>query len=560
MYIYDMHVHAHNTPANPAGLLARLEEAGMYGACIFSHNPEGFLLEKPGISFEARMAELKAWTKGYEDRLFPVLWVHPDDDNVIENIRRAADEGVAAFKIICNNFYIYEEKPMAMLREMARLGKPVFFHSGILWDGQVSSAYNRPLNWEALLKIDGLRFSMGHCSWPWIDECIALYGKFLNAMIKGNTAEMFFDTTPGTPEIYRRELFTKLYALGYDVGNNVMFGTDTYAHDHNTAWSKKWLEIDRKIMDDLGVSRAYREKLYGGNLLRFLGKTDAAAEKNIPIPDDNRPWSPVNPEAAEIIEKWYKKLNFPKCCDKPFYEALRTIPVSDAITVKKYDHNCPDGKRNLLSYLFFCEETARRYAEAGIPEEILIDTLRDIPRWTAEWSNVKGELHLSELGWLEGSMDLRLFKLGRLQFCRGKAECDVPQYGIKKDDPVLVMHIPADGKLDIDACRASMEMAKEFYAKYFPDYTYKAFTCHSWLLDDSLKAYLPETSNIIRFGELFTKVHADDSDALLRYIFRWDTNEMNLPHAVCNSEFSRKIKAAAMRGETFHETYGVIPV
>ena len=265
MYIYDMHVHAHNTPADPAGLLARLEEAGMYGACIFSHNPEGFLLEKPGISFEARMAELKAWTKGYEDRLFPVLWVHPDDDNVIENIRRAADEGVAAFKIICNNFYIYEEKPMAMLREMARLGKPVFFHSGILWDGQVSSAYNRPLNWEALLKIDGLRFSMGHCSWPWIDECIALYGKFLNAMIKGNTAEMFFDTTPGTPEIYRRELFTKLYTLGYDVGNNVMFGTDTYAHDHNTAWSKKWLEIDRKIMDDLGVSRAYREKLYGGN-------------------------------------------------------------------------------------------------------------------------------------------------------------------------------------------------------------------------------------------------------------------------------------------------------
>ena len=204
MYIYDMHVHAKNTPADPQGLLARLAEAGMYGACIFSHCPRQFVLGTPGISFEERMAELKAWTKGYEDRLFPVLWVHPDEENVIENIRRAADEGVAAFKIICNNFYIYEEKPMAMLREMARLGKPVFFHSGILWDGQVSSAYNRPLNWEALLKIEGLRFSMGHCSWPWIDECIALYGKFLNAMIKGNTAEMFFDTTPGTPAVRKK--------------------------------------------------------------------------------------------------------------------------------------------------------------------------------------------------------------------------------------------------------------------------------------------------------------------------------------------------------------------
>ena len=157
-------------------------------------------------------------------------------------------------------------------------------------------------------------------------------------------------------------------------------------------------------------------------------------------------------------------------------------------------------------------------------------------------------------------MEMRLFKLGRLQFCRDKAEEDFPALGIRAGDPVLAVHIPADGKLDIAACRSSLAQAVEFFAKYFPEFTFKAFSCHSWLLDESLGAYLPADANILRFGDLFVRGRADASDALLRYIFRWDTNEMNLPHAVCTSEFSRKIKSAVMRGESFHETYGVIPL
>ena len=128
-----------------------------------------------------------------------------------------------AFKVICANFYVYEEKSLELIREIAKLNKPIMFHTGILWDGLVSSNYNRPMNWEALLHIEGLRFSMGHCSWPWIDECIAMYGKFLDAKRRGqNTAEMYFDITPGTPDIYRHELFYKMFNIGYDVKNNIL--------------------------------------------------------------------------------------------------------------------------------------------------------------------------------------------------------------------------------------------------------------------------------------------------------------------------------------------------
>ena len=286
--IYDMHIHSEAALSriNSERILERMETAGVYGGCIFSERPH------EGVTFEERLEGVMTWTKGYEDRLFPVMYIHPDEEDILQKIHIAAEWGVCAFKIICRDFYVYEEKSMKVLREIAKMGKPVFFHSGILWDGKVSSNYNRPLNWEALLEIEGLRFSMGHCSWPWIDECVALYGKFMNALSKGNSAEMFFDITPGTPVIYREELLTKIYTVGYDVGDNIMFGTDGHAEDYKNQWTAKWLKIDGEILDKIGVSEKNRRKLYHDNLMRFLGKTPTKIEHAVPDIDDSREWSP----------------------------------------------------------------------------------------------------------------------------------------------------------------------------------------------------------------------------------------------------------------------------
>jgi predicted TIM-barrel fold metal-dependent hydrolase len=165
---------------------------------------------------------------------------------------------------------------MALLRKIASLNVPVIFHTGILWDGNVSSSYNRPINWEALIEIEGIRFSMGHCSWPWVDECIAVYGKFLHYYNTRISSEMFFDITPGTPEIYRRDLLTKLFTVGYDVENNIMFGTDSLTNDYNPSWLKKWLTLDNKIMDDLNISSDVRKKIYEDNFMRFLNGEDVS--------------------------------------------------------------------------------------------------------------------------------------------------------------------------------------------------------------------------------------------------------------------------------------------
>lgn len=292
MKIFDMHVHAKNTVPNPERLLSQLSEVGVWGCSVISNMPYEMSPET-GSNFETRLAEILNWTRGYEDRLIPILWIHPDEEGILDKISAAAGTGVAAFKIICNNFYVGENKCMDLLEKIAALDKPVMFHSGILWDGAPSSAYNRPANWEALLELNGLRFSLAHCSWPWIDECIAVYGKFLNALTTGKSVEMFVDLTPGTPEIYREELFRKLFTVGYDVPNNIMYGTDCRTDNYRAEWTKKWLAIDTALFDKFDIPQKMREKIFYKNFMRFLGRSNEEITRFIPLPDSQTLWIPA---------------------------------------------------------------------------------------------------------------------------------------------------------------------------------------------------------------------------------------------------------------------------
>lgn len=275
---YDMHMHLDfPLPSAPEGaaaaqLLAAMRGAGVAGGCLFSPSPKDRAMRF--IPYEERMAALEAYTRGQEGCLFPVFWVHPDEQNAQEHVLDAAARGVLAFKFICDTYYVYEEKCLRLLRLIAGLGKPAIFHSGILWYGGETSKYNRPLNWEALIDIKGLRFSMGHCAWPWHDECIAMYGKFLHHLLEteaGAASEMFFDLTPGTPPIYRRDLLHKLFKVGYDVIDNLMFGTDSVAMAYNAEWVAGWIARDDALYRELDVPERALRKVYRDNLLRFLG-------------------------------------------------------------------------------------------------------------------------------------------------------------------------------------------------------------------------------------------------------------------------------------------------
>ena len=559
MKIVDMHIHHGFAPEDSSapGILENFEKAGIWGGCVFSSPPEGRWSN--GKVFEERLNETFEVVLQNRERLFPILWIHPYEENIFDKIDIAIERGIDGFKIICKDFYVYEEKSIEVLKYIAARNKPVIFHTGILWSADVASKYNRPLHWEALLGIKGLRFSMGHCSWPWVDECISLYGEFMNALSKrDDTAEMFLDLTPGTPEIYREELLTKIFTVGYDFGNNLLFGTDSNAENYSSSWATHWLDIDRKIMDKLGVSKAVRENMYYNNLMRFLGKSESNIEHLSPTTDDSNAWTPYSDKVNEVIEYWYNKLDFPKEYDGKFKKALAKYYISDAITIENYDRSQEDGERNLLSYLFMCEALKEKYEEKGIDTGILYDTLSDIVIWTNTWSDIKGGLYLGELGWLAKHMSMKLFKLGRLQFCFGKAECDIPDAGVKEGDDILEIHIPAAGPLSVDECKKSIEKAKEFFAKYYPEYNYKCFTCHSWLLDSTLTEMLSEESNIIKFGKMFTVIREDKADDIITYVFRWDTTRRKVKDLYCPSSLAKKVRDHVLAGGDFFASYGYI--
>ncbi len=264
-------------------------------------------------------------------------------------------------------------------------------------------------------------------------------------------------------------------------------------------------------------------------------------------------------DTRPVIEKWYRILEFPPAFDAEFYVALDRIPVPASLTLGQYDLNAGDGKRNLMAFLYFCEQTYHKASAMSIPDSVIVDTFRDIVIWTENHTERTGGLYLGELSWLSLHLRMQLFRLGRLQFCMGHAFRDIPEIGVSEGDPVLEMHIPRGGKLAMEACEASIRQAAAFFARFFPDFPYKGITCWSWLLDDSLRNYLPETSSIIRFGNLFTKVYSIQKNALIKYVFRPGTTRENLADAVCTSGFARRIRDAVLAGEQFHETLGFLP-
>lgn len=280
----DCHIHMNSKCFSVEQFLSRLRNAGFDGGMVLSLPPEEATISG-GADFETRLRLVLELVSGHEDRLFPALWIHPHEKDACKKAEIAAARGIRAFKMICDSYYPYDSACLELASAAAELGRPVLFHSGILWDGGVTSRYNRPLYFENLVEIPHLRFALAHCSWPWYDECIALYGKFLNTMAQNPacSAEMFFDLTPGTPRIYRRDLLEKLFGVGYDVERNILFGTDCSAEDYNTDWTRTWAEVDDALYDQIGVPEKTRAGIYGDNLRRFLGLSDENCVHTYPL-------------------------------------------------------------------------------------------------------------------------------------------------------------------------------------------------------------------------------------------------------------------------------------
>ncbi len=251
----DFHIHIYPRPkpvAEPGEFLRRTVEAGVDGGAVFS---------LPPASSTEHAEDVKEWRERLDGVLsftsqtpgfLPILRMDPTESDAREQVLTAAERGIRGFKVICTHFY--PKECLEIFRLIADTGLPLIFHSGILWGPNASAEYNRPVNFEHLIYVKGLRFSLAHIGWPWCEEYAALYGRFAYqhgaGLLSGGT-EFFVDLTPGTPFSRRREMLRMLFSLGYDLARNVLWGSDGSTNSYPVRNVRQWLDLDRGIFREI---------------------------------------------------------------------------------------------------------------------------------------------------------------------------------------------------------------------------------------------------------------------------------------------------------------------
>ncbi|MGW1625030.1 acyltransferase domain-containing protein [Streptomyces sp. NPDC002172] len=158
----------------------------------------------------------------------------------------------------------------------------------------------------------------------------------------------------------------------------------------------------------------------------------------------------------------------------------------------------------------------------GIPDDVSRHTLTDLGRGMALHRRRygRGGLGARQGHWLTRHFCGRLYQLGRLQYERtglGERTAQAIRSAgtdVTGGEPSLNLHIPDFlGPLTPVACDRSLDHAREFFARHFPEEPHAVATCHSWLLDPQLRRHLAADSNIVRFQERFRPGWADPEPA-----------------------------------------------
>lgn len=275
MKVLDCHVHALGNE-DAGKLVKEMDRHGIDVIVLFSPYPGTCRDEYRGAydyssSMQRAVAEHVAkLQREYPDRIIGFLWLEPRLDDALEILDWAVGGlELRGVKMIPYRWYPYEDQMLRIYEKIEELGVPVIFHSGILFGFEDSSRYCRPANYEVLVNFPKLKFALAHVSWPWTDECIALWGRFRYAAQRARReTQMYIDATPGTPQAYRKEVFAKLMAYG--AHDYVMFGSDSTTQ--NLAYSASIKERDIRVLrEELGMPQDTVEAYFYANAARFLG-------------------------------------------------------------------------------------------------------------------------------------------------------------------------------------------------------------------------------------------------------------------------------------------------
>ena len=222
MRIWDCHCHARGDETGPY-VLEQMDAAKIDRINLFARYPR----EGTRDDVRASIDHLAAVQAADPERIFGLVWANPRAAGMVEELERGiVEKKLRGVKLIPDHWAPTDELLFPIYAKMAELDSPIQFHSGILYGFGDSSRFCRPVLYEALVNYPGLRFALAHIGWPWVDECIAVYGRFRAAAgYKADACQMWIDTCRGTPDAWREEALRK--AIPFCGMGHLMFGVDT---------------------------------------------------------------------------------------------------------------------------------------------------------------------------------------------------------------------------------------------------------------------------------------------------------------------------------------------
>lgn len=128
---------------------------------------------------------------------------------------------------------------------------------------------------------------------------------------------------------------------------------------------------------------------------------------------------------------------------------------------------------------------------------------------------------------------------------------------IQSQEPVMDVHIPLGAGLTPEAVDQSMAAAQEFFRRYYPEYSYKALCCSSWLMDPTLTKLLGRDCNISTFQRRFEPAYLkSDGSSVLHFVMH-DRTLIDRPQDMPeNTRLFRELKKHYLSGSIINDAFG----
>lgn len=205
----------------------------------------------------------------------------------------------------------------------------------------------------------------------------------------------------------------------------------------------------------------------------------------------------------------------------------------------------PGGMKRLCSMLRCALKAKTTYDRLGISDAIYIDTMAAFSRFVQEHKESYSRYGFDRGFWTTRQVSCKLFRIGQLEY----------ELTTLNGEIAVSLHIPTDVDLRPEVLQPSVNAGLAELYCLFPEYREKTVYCHSWLLSPLLKDFLPETSNILRFQEMFDlePEGIPGNDVLL-----WVFKNPKLPREEYPEDTSlqRKLKQFFLNGGQFLEGMG----